>query len=186
MTEDIVRVWWKGWIMPDTSNARATRARLRRAHGWREAMLEPAAITLAKRLGVLEHEQSLRMALNLTIVLAYVKEDAPSRRVMRDLGYATTPTERGKGDPPRLAPIRFTRLVRSTADEFPLAMTRLVRLAGNTANVGELGKAMMSWVHEGSREAQRKRWAFDYYAASGDAPEPRPDIDITKSERNAA
>lgn len=175
MTDDeiaeIARSWWSECVAPDTSTARAIRARLRRSHGWQDAALEPAAIILVRRLKVLGHERRLRTALNLASVLAHVKEDAPRRRLMRELGYATTPLEKGKGDPPRLAPVRFTRLLRSTSEELTLALIRLVRLAGSTANVGELAVAMLRWTHEASRESQRKRWAFDYYAASADAPD---------------
>src|SRR5690606_26638267 len=71
----IARSWWKTFMEPETGEARATRARLRRAHGWQQAMLEPAAIVLARRLGVTEHERRLRMALGLASVLAHVKEN---------------------------------------------------------------------------------------------------------------
>lgn len=190
MTDDITRSWWLAWLAPDTGSARATRARLRRADGWRDAMLEPAAIVLAKRLGTLDNEARLEMALGLATVLAHVKQDAPGQRLMRQLGYDTPPLDRGKGDTPRLAPVRFTRLLRSTPDELPLALIRLIRLAGGTANVSELGKAMMLWTHEATRERQRRTWAFDYYAASAAAPEANPqtdtDPDTTKPERTAA
>jgi CRISPR type I-E-associated protein CasB/Cse2 len=163
MTDDDVRAWWRQQIAPESGPVRATRARLRRAHGWQEAMLEPAAIALAACLHTLDHEQRLRMALRLSTVLAHVKEDAPGQRLMGALGHAAA-------DPPRLARQRFTRLLRSTPDELPMALIRLVRLAGGVANVGELGGAMMRWVHEGSREHQRRRWAFDYFNASAAAP----------------
>lgn len=181
--QEIVRSWWKSSIEPDTGIARATRARLRRAGDWREAMLEPAAILLARQLGGSENEARLRMALSLAAVLAHVKEDDP-RRLMRALGHATMPLEKDKGDPPRLAPLRFTRLLRSSAEELPLALTRLVRLAGGTANVGELGAAMMEWLSETGRERQRRRWAFDYYAASAEAPpDGQNDRDTSGLER---
>ena len=173
-------------IAPDTSAARANRARLRRAHDWQTAMLEPAAIVLAKRLGAMENDAGLRMALSLASVLAHVKEDMPRLRLMRTLGYTSTPTDKSKGsDQPKLAALRFTRLMRLTPDEFPLAMTRLVRLAGHSANVSEIGKAMMNWVFEDSRERQRKRWAFDYYAASADAPTD-PEQETPASEGTSA
>jgi len=177
----IARSWWKTFMEPETGEARATRARLRRTHGWQQAMLEPAAIVLARRLGVTEHERRLRMALGLASVLAHVKENTP-RPLMRELGFTTTPTDKSKGDPPRLAPARFTRLLRSTPGELPLALIRLVRLAGGTANVGELAAAMMNWTHEASREAQRRRWAFDYYAASADAPDADTHSDPHEAE----
>lgn len=140
-------------------------------------MLEPAAIDLARRLGALEHEQRLRMALQMACVLAHVKEDAPGQRLMIPLGHAA-------GDPPRLARARFTRLLRSTPDELPVALVRLIRLAGGSADVEELGQAMLRWVHEGSREQQRRRWAFDYFAASIAAPDADPDT--TEPERTPA
>lgn len=177
MTDNAVRAWWKSHIAPDTSAARATRAKLRRARGWQEAMLEPAAIGLAKRLGVLEHEQRLRMALQLAAVLAHVTTDTPRQRLMLALGYATM-------DPPRLARLRFTRLIRSTPDELPMALIRMVRLADGIANVAELGAAAMAWVHETSREQQRRRWAFDFFNAAGAAPDADPDT--TEPERISA
>lgn len=178
----IARSWWERFIKPETSEARATRARLRRAHHWQQAMLEPAAIVLARRLGVTEHEARLRMALSLASVLAHVKENI-SVPLMRELGYKITPTDKSKGEPPpQLAPLRFTRLLRSTPEELPLALIRLVRLAGGTANVGELAAAMMNWTHEASREKQRRRWAFDYYAASQEAPDAKTDSDPHEAE----
>lgn len=159
------RSWWKACIEPDHSSARAMRARLRRACNWQEAMLEPAAIILAKRLGVVDDDRLLPVILELATVLAHVRKDSP-HPLMRELGYKSTPTEKNKGDPPRLAPVRFTRLLRSSPEELPTALVRLVRLAGGTANVGEVAVAMMRWSYDAGREVQRKRWAFDYYAAS--------------------
>lgn len=186
MTDDVVRDWWKAWIAPDTSVARANRARLRRAQDWQAAMLEPTAIVLAKRLGAMNHDPRLNMALSLASVLAHVKEDTPQQRLMCKLGYKTTPTEKGKSsEQPKLAGLRFTRLMRSTPEELPIAMIRLVRLAEGKANVSEIGKAMMNWVFEDSRERQRKLWAFDYYAASNAAPTD-PEQETPDSERTSA
>lgn len=170
--ERTTRGWWKQWIDPASERTvPAIRARLRRADGWQEAMLEPAAIDLASCLGGLDSEPRLRMALNLATVLAHVKEDLSGQRLMRVLGYRSMPTDLAKADAPILSRLRFTRLLRSTPEELPLALIRLVRMNKGAANVGELGAAMMRWPFETSREGQRRRWAFDYYAASAQAPD---------------
>jgi len=175
------RSWWKAFIEPDHSAARANRARLRRAQNCQEALLEPAAIVLAERLGVANNDRTLPVVLRLAHVLAHVKQDT-QQPLMQSLGYKSLPTEKDKGDPPRLAPVRFSRLLRSTPDELPLALVRLVRLADDTANVGELAVAMMRWATESGREIQRRRWAFDYYAASEVAPDACTDPNSQETE----
>lgn len=179
------RSWWKAFIEPDRSIARASRARLRRARTWQEAVLEPPAVVLAARLGGTNDERILPAVLGLAHVLAHVKNDS-SRSLMRELGYKSMPTEKDKGDTPRLAPVRFTRLIRSTPEELPLALVRLVRLADHTANVGELAVAMMRWTSESGREIQRRRWAFDYYAASDAAPDGGTDPNSHEAEGEPA
>jgi CRISPR system Cascade subunit CasB len=179
------RGWWKTFIEPDHSSARATRARLRRVHSWQEAMFEPTAIILAKRLGVVGDDRLLPIAFDLAAVLAHVKKDT-LQPLMRELGYKTTPAEKDKGEPPRLAGPRFTRLLRSSSEELPTALIRLVQLADGTANVGELAIAMMRWAFDASREAQRRRWAFDYYAASDAAPDANTNTGTYNAEGNPA
>ncbi len=188
----VVRGWWRQRLRPqiDTSAARATRARLRRAADWREAMLEPAAIELAQRLGVLDQEYRLEMALGLAVVLAHVKEDSRFQPLMRAAGYRTTPADPATAEPPLLAPQRFRRLIRSRPEELPRALVRLVHLLGGTANIGELAAVMLDWAAEDSREARRRRWAFDYYAAPHEAPDTdaasSTDTDTTETERTSA
>src|SRR5690606_30098219 len=96
---ECARSWWKKFIEPDHSAARAARARLRRTRTPQEAALEPPAVVLAKELDVVDDDWRLPMALNLAHVLAHVKEDSP-RPLMRELGYRSIPTEKNKGDPP--------------------------------------------------------------------------------------
>jgi CRISPR system Cascade subunit CasB len=173
--EEVARKWWRTQCRPgpDTSAARATRAKLRRAGDWQAAMLIPAGILLVKQLGLAEAKQQGRIetTLSLAHVLSHVEEDSRVP-LMRAVGFKTTPRPGAKEtEPPRLSRQRFERLLKSSDDELPKALVRLVRLMDGKANVAELTSVMMGWFTQSRKDRICRDWAFDYYAASDAKPE---------------
>jgi CRISPR system Cascade subunit CasB len=155
---EIARQWWRQQLAGDDGAGRAARARLRRAHDAHEALTEPAAILLARRLPGREQQ-----ALALALVLAHVKEDA-SKPLMRALGYRTPPGGKD-AETPLLARTRFDRLMRADTDELPAMLVRLVRQLGGTASIADLADALIWWPTEAGRARIQRKWAFDYFAA---------------------
>lgn len=187
--------WWRDTCQPtsvkDENPSRrrdpAIRARLRRCHSNTEAAAIPAAISLAVRLRALRKDvrdsgSELDAALGLARVLSLVAknvEDGP----MKSAGWKRFPGENPKSQPPenqpRLAEARFKRLLAvKSGNEQVVAFSRLVTLLGGSVNVAQLSQDFLKW----GNDATRRRWAFEYYAASYAAPSSD---DISLSEENA-
>jgi CRISPR type I-E-associated protein CasB/Cse2 len=133
------------------------------------------AVALARRLDALrtdvrETDPRIDVALGLARVLAHVREDS-TLRPMRAAGWSRFPSEsvRSSGDDqPKLAEVRFRRLLEvRQGEELVTAFVRLIDLLGNTVNVSDLSYAFVRW----DKDEVRRKWAFDYYAASGAAPQ---------------
>lgn len=169
---DIVRKWWRQQLAGDDSAARAARARLRRAHDGQQALMEPAAILLARRLPGREAQ-----ALALASVLAHVKGDTP-QPLMRALGHRNPPGAT-EADPPMLARSRFDRLMRADTEELPAMMVRLIRQLGGVASIADLADAMLWWPTDAGRARIQRKWAFDYFAATTANPDHRDATETT-------
>lgn len=186
--------WWRDNCQQasphDKPNRRmydpAIRARLRRCRSNTDAAMIPAAVALAVRLGALrEHtrpnEPNIEAALGLARVLAFVTDDT-DKPPMRAAGWQQFPGDNPGSQPPdkqpRLAEARFKRLLGvKPGEEQVVAFARLVKLLGGSVNVAALSRDFLQW----GRDETRRRWAFDYYAASSAAP---PSADISPSEEN--
>ena len=169
---DIARMWWRQHLAGEDGAARAARARLRRAHHVHDALTEPAAIALARRLPGRENQ-----ALALATVLAHVREDTP-QSLMRALGHRTPPGGKD-AEQPTLARSRFDRVMRADADELPAMLIRLVRQLGGAASIAELADALIWWPTNAGRARIQRKWAFDYFAA----PTANPDrIEPTETD----
>ncbi|MEN9873421.1 MAG: hypothetical protein RL186_318 [Pseudomonadota bacterium] len=157
--------WWDEFCEPEKGD-RAVRAKLRRCKGWQDAMLVPAALLLAARLGMKrDHPWDIENALDLAVVLAHVKERSKTP-LFQSCGFTKPPrSKESSPEQPRLAVVRFTRLMRSTRDELPLALIRLVRLLDGTANIEGLTQAILDWDKPHWGDHVRRDWAFDYYGA---------------------
>ena len=110
-------------------------------------------------------------------MLAYVREHT-DERPMRAAGWKSFAGDRKESeagdDRPRLAEGRFRRLLQTGAGEEQVAaFVRLVELLGATANVRALAPDFLDWSHPERGPEVRRRWAFDYYAASSAAPPDR-------------
>jgi CRISPR type I-E-associated protein CasB/Cse2 len=189
----IAQEWWQEYCHPDNGD-RAVRAKLRRCKDWRQAMMIPAAHILMRELHIKNDENNPKIApkrveaaLHLAIVLAHVKED-DTTSLMRSVGFKTLPPKGITPDePPKLAVMRFTRLTRSDNKNLPLALIRLVRLMDNQkASITELTDAVLNWSHPWRGDHIRRKWAFDYYAASSANPDvssssPAPDQESLSS-----
>ena len=187
--------WWRDTCQPtsaaDENSSRrrdpAIRARLRRCGSNTEAAAIPAAVLLARRLQSLraeerQHDPDINASLGLARVLSYVTDDVRDRP-MRAAGWKRFPGENPKSQPPenqpRLAEARFRRLLAvKSGNEQVVAFSRLVKLLGGSVNVAELSQDFLNW----GNDATRRRWAFDYYAASYAAPSSD---DISLSAENA-
>lgn len=178
-------VWWKRHCDP-LDGDRGTRARLRRCRSTVEALGVPAAIDLARRLGVprdapRDDDWRWSVGLDLARVLAHVAAHDPSQRPMRSAGWKKFPGDRRESDAgddrPRLPEARFRRLLSaSRGEEQVTAFIRLVTLLGGTVNVAALAEDFWYWS-----DRTKRSWAFDYYAAGSatpaDSTNPAEDLD---------
>lgn len=147
---------------PNAPNYRGARAELRRCAELTGVVLTPAYQRLYYALRNLEgvrppYEERLATVAG---VLAHVDEDTAQggRTFARQLAQP-------RGDQPGSAPVvselRFRRLLRiqDHAELYPMLL-RLVRLLDSQADVFSLAQGAYGWG-----DAQRKRWAYDYYDA---------------------
>jgi CRISPR system Cascade subunit CasB len=168
----IAREWWRE-MQPDGDRKgdRAALARLRRAPTAVEALVDPKAVELCRRLGVTANSRfpSAGRVAALAAVLAHVREEAAGDRARRPrmmelVGPLGTKDDALSGA--KLKEIRFRALLGVREDdELLISMRRLVALAGEIANIKDLARAMLNWS-----EATRTRWTFDYYGAATAAP----------------
>lgn len=193
--------WWRSNCRPteDTSLARANRAKLRRAKDWNGAVLVPAGILLVKQLGLAHkanpendkekearNDRRIQSALLVAHVLAHVEKDS-NVPLMRSVGFTKTPRDKSTStEQPRLAVQRFNRLLRTSDDDLPTALIRLVRLMDGQANVKELTDVMLGWSIPWKKDRICRDWAFDYYAASDAKPETSDTIEQTQTEGTPA
>jgi CRISPR system Cascade subunit CasB len=176
------RDWWFKTCHPEKGD-RATRARLRRCSDWRDAITIPDALGLLRDLRISrDNSLNVEAGLSLAIVLSHVKVDDP-KPLMRSAGFKTTPRKGSQSDEqPKLAVLRFNRLMRSSKDELPMALIRLVRLMKEEARISDLTDAMLNWSHPISGDRVRRNWAFDYYAASDATPNDTKNVETTTTE----
>ena len=151
--------WWHG-LQPDHEQGRpgdrAAQARLRRAATLAEAMTDPAAIALFRRIGATGPGDLPAVAL-LAAVLAHVREDAREGSVARRLGpeYPDAP------ETALMSPLRFRRLLEATTDDERLtAFRRMVALAGGKLPLRDLARSLLRW-----NDTTRRRWIYDYWNA---------------------
>lgn len=170
------RSWWRS-LQPEFEEGRRIRegdraalARLRRAGTVAEGMAEEATHALYDRLGYGRLDPRRlrfpRVAV-VAMVLAHVRADAKADERGRPTA-ARTVGRASLGDPDsaRMKPLRFRRLLACRDDEdLAREMRRLVALAGETVDVGDLARSILYW-----NDDTRARWAFAYYAAGRSAP----------------
>lgn len=168
--------WWQQNCGPAARDP-AVRARLRRCRSTVDAVREPAAIALSRRLGGLREGSTTLWqdrTLDLARVLSHVRED-DGLRPMRAVGWRSFPghkdeNEAASAERPDLSEVRFRRLLETPAGE-PLVMAfiRLIRLLDGRINVRLLASDFLYW-----NDRTKKQWAFDYYAAAIAAPADEP------------
>jgi CRISPR system Cascade subunit CasB len=165
--------WWRYYCDPHRAgHDPGTRARLRRCDSPVEAAAEPAAVSLARRLGAFASgadDRRVMDALNLARVLAHVREHA-SVAPMRAAGWKTFAGDRtesdGAEDRPLLSEVRFRRLLTTgPGEEQVAAFVRLIAILDHEADVAALGSDFLEWSHPWRGDRVRKRWAEDYFAA---------------------
>jgi CRISPR system Cascade subunit CasB len=153
----IAATWWNE-LQPDgkkRAGDRAALARLRRCGRPEEAAEVPAALALARRLGIRDGSdwKHLEAILVTAIVLAHVRANRDDVLTARLLGPAEP------GGHAALSPLRLARLLAAeTAEERIIAFRRAVALAGYTANVADLADALLNWS-----DRKRVAWAFAYH-----------------------
>ena len=184
---DVAHDWWRA-LADQKRGDPGTLARLRRCRTPGDAATITAAVSLARRLGTLPRDARptdarVDAALDLARVLAHVREHA-DERPMRAAGWKRFAGDRKESeageDRPRLAEGRFRRLLHTgSGEEQVAAFVRLVALLGAGVNVRALTPDFLDWSHPERGPEVRRRWAFDYYAASSAAPPDRSATDST-------
>jgi len=162
--------WWRYLNDPKTGD-RASLARLRRCETALDAASIPAGLRLARKLCAGAEDQNLDKALELAILLAQVRGDAP-QKPMRAVGWKTFPSGKDAGEPPVLSELRFRQLLQTTPENRLEKFKRLVRLMKGAANVAELAQDFWFWG-----DKVKKHWAFGYYAAANPQPQTEPEGD---------
>jgi CRISPR system Cascade subunit CasB len=156
--------WWRDLVAPpdhDGGGDRAAAARLRRASTIAEAMMEPAALALFRRVGATRAEDLPRVAMTAAI-LAHLRIDVPGQMVARIIG----PEDPDRPETAILKPLRFKRLLEAEGEDEQLAaFRRLLRQCGGTLPVTDLAQSLLDW-----NDARRRRWVFDYWRAEPLAP----------------
>lgn len=171
--KDSAADWWQA-LQPDPDRRRpgdrAALAQLRRCSRPEDAVEVPAALDLARRLGVRDgHDRRLGDILATAIVLAHVRADERGHHMARQLGTAA-PGERAA-----LSPLRLARLLAAqTPEERITVFRRAVALAGHKVNLRDLAEAMLGWSVPHVGERIRIAWAFAYHDVPPPASDPTP------------
>lgn len=168
---EFVRDWWRARLADRNSGAaRGLMARLRRATPL-EALMEPAVQDLRRMLGLGTSAPEVAALVRLVQVLAELRDEGEP--LPRRLG----------GDSPVMSPLRFQRLLRAEGEEATAALRRAVIMADRRCDVQALARDLLAWDHPEWGEDARRRWIFDYFAAS--APEAGDAADQTSEETPA-
>jgi CRISPR type I-E-associated protein CasB/Cse2 len=145
----IICDWWER-LQED----RGAAARLRRAETLLAAAMEPAALKLARILGV-RPEELPDVAL-IAAVLADLRENRSSEKIARTLG---TPEDR-----PLCSSLRLRRLLEAAPGEAQLtAFRRVTALLRHSGNVADLAASLLDWNNPFRRDQRRQKWLYDYY-----------------------
>jgi CRISPR system Cascade subunit CasB len=153
--------WWR-----DLREDRAAAAKLRRCATVAEAMQEPAALLLFRRIGGKRAQDLPRPAMTAA-VLAHVRSDssveAPGLTTARLIG----PESLEKPETALLKPLRFRRLMEADGEDEQLtAFRRLVALASGAVPVPDLAQSLLRWT-----DYRRRNWVLQYWNAT---PQPAP------------
>lgn len=169
------RSWWRALQPYDEqekrnwTSDRGAVARLRRAASPADALVEPAVLDLYRKLGF-RRLSGDRLALTAVaaMTLAHARKEtrqhpaaAVGRARFEDKQFETA----------AMKPMRFQRLLAARApDDLARGMRRLVQLAGNEIDVGQLAADILKWRDDEAGDGVRTRWAYEYFAAGRDAP----------------
>lgn len=153
--EQRARDWWRVMIS-DADGDRGVRARLRRCTTPLDALSVPAAIGLARRLGLVPDagapawkQRGFERAFGLAIVLAHVRAEG-DRILMHALGWGVFPYDKKEADAgaerPRLSELRFKRFLQAEGEEELIAaFVRLIALADGETDVADLSRVFLRW-----------------------------------------
>lgn len=166
----IARDWWRA-LQPDPAQGRpgdrAALAKLRRCATVAEAMGEPAALQLFRRLGYGKAQELPRVAL-AAAVLAHVRDDTWAKGGGPTTARLVGPESLEKPETALLKPLRFRRLMESDDwDDRLTAFRRMVALAGRALPVADLAEALLHWT-----DWRRRNWVLQYWNALPVPPAP--------------
>jgi len=149
-----LREWHQNLLLQPN---RGERARLRRASSPEEAALAPAYHELLRRIGPQDLKPAQMAGLAaLAVVAAGVDLDLPQHHLGKSLG-----SKPGSQQAP-VSEARFRRLL--TSDDLEArfdVLRRLVALLGKSADLVELGGALLDW-----NANRRRQLAYDYYSTA--------------------
>lgn len=159
---DVLRLWWEELQgvgeFKEKKAKTADRAELRRASTVEDVMLLPSFQRACLRFrpffqgrGEGEWERSVERLAIILGLLAQVREHT-------DQVLPLQMASQIQGDKPVVSELRFRRLVQRDRLELYQAMSRVLPLLGNKANIYALANDMYYWGKDVKRE-----WAFSYF-----------------------
>lgn len=154
--QDVLSHWWRG-----LEKDRGGRAALRRAKSldgvFATSSFHQDLLAPLREAGWEPTDGQLDGLAAVAGILAHVETDLPAG------SFATIMARPGReGADAAVSDLRFRRLLAvEGAEELLPALIRMVRLAGEKANIRELAGAVLSWGDQ-----RRKAWALDYYRSA--------------------
>ena len=142
------------WHTSLAEQHKGDRATLRRALTAGDAVFVPAFHRLRTELLKAGYLPSAERLARVALVLAHVRDDAPSRPTARQMA-----APKDGASTPAVSHLRFRRLVEEEdADEAVSKLRRLLPQLGGSANICDLADAAYWW-----NARTRRQWAFTYF-----------------------
>jgi CRISPR type I-E-associated protein CasB/Cse2 len=173
--EDIAAEWWQelsfersaGGLRRAGGAKRAALAKLRRAEGPIDALAEPEAIGLYRRLRTADPKVDPDRVATLAVALANLRPELENLRSDRRVPQVFARKSLDDPDSASLSEARFRRLLQADGAELLDAFRRLVRLLDGRAEPRSLADGILHWS-----DRMRQRWIFEYYGVAIATPQP--------------
>ena len=147
---EALQKWWE-----ELQERSGDRAELSRAKTVADVILLPAFQRACQRFKPFFHHQENWESRFAAIIglIAHVRNPSHTKLA---LAMAGNPK-------PVVSELRFRRLIQRDRDDLYVAMIRILRMLGNTANLSDLANSVYYWG-----DGVKRRWAFDYFPNTPD------------------